>query len=301
LNPNTQADGPGLGEFTSTEDLIDPRTADVTGEGTLPPPFSDDWKEMTTSGAEATALQRPMSRQPHRSGETNGWVALVGFLVIVVGAVAVSIVVWSEMPVWLARRVPDAAPRPALAQPAVGQPAAANPAAANPAAAMPEPLQAPVPPPAPVQADAHARDGEGDGDRAGVSGASRLRPPAPPLVKPAAPASSPADSHPGVGEALDAYRRAFNTLDAASVTAIWPGADVDALARTFSELRYQHLSFDRCQTRVTAADRALVSCDGSISDVLNSGDPTLRRRRASWTIALRRVAVRWTIESISTS
>jgi len=114
-------------------------------------------------------------------------------------------------------------------------------------------------------------------------------------------ASSTAEPPSGVGEALDAYRRAFNTLDAASVTAIWPGADAGILARTFSELRYQHLSFDRCRTRVTAADYALASCDGSISAVSNSGDPTLRRRRASWTIALRRVAGRWTIESLSTS
>jgi hypothetical protein len=114
-------------------------------------------------------------------------------------------------------------------------------------------------------------------------------------------ASHAAEPLSGVGEALDAYRRAFNTLDAASVAAIWPGADVDTLARSFSELRYQHLSFDRCQTRVTGADRALASCDGSISDVLNSGDPTVRRRRASWTIALQRIAGRWTIESISAS
>src|SRR5436190_3706681 len=256
LKPDTQAAGPGLGEFTSTEDLIDPRTADVTGDGTLPPPFSG-----------------PMSPQPHLSREPNGWVALVGSLLIVVGAVAVSIVVWSEMPAWLARRVPDAAARPAPAQPA---------------AAIPEPLRVPVPTPAQAQPDAHARDG--DDDQARVSAAPRLRPPAPKLVEPAAPASSTAVSHAGVDMALDAYRQAFNTLDAASVAAIWPGADVDTLARQFSALRYQHLSFDRCRTRVTAADRALASCDGSISDVLKSGDPTLRRRRTSWTIALRRVA-----------
>jgi len=284
LKPNTQAAESGLEEFTSTEDRIDPRMADVTDEGTLPWPLSGDWKEMTRSGAEAPALQRPISRQPHLSGETNGWVALVGSLLIVVAAIAVSLAVWSEMPAWLGRRVPDAAPRPARAQPA---------------AAMPDPLPVPVPPPTPSQADAQVRDG--DDDRAGVSAAPRLRPPTQQLVEPAASASSMAVSRSGVGEALDAYRLAFNTLDAASVAAIWPGADVDTLARRFSELRYQHLSFDRCRTRVTAADRALASCDGSISDVLNSGDPTLRRRRASWTIALRRVAVRWTIESISTS
>jgi len=265
LKPNTQAAGPGLGEFTSTEDLIDPRTADVIGDETLPPPFSGDWKEIP-------------------SRQTNGWVALVGSLLIAVGAVAVSVVMWSEIPAWLARRVPDAAPRPALAQPA---------------AAMPEPLRVPVPPPAPVQAEAPVRDG--DADRAVVSEAPPLRPPAPPRVEPAASASSAADAPSGVGEALDAYRRAFNTLDAASVAEIWPGADVDTLARTFSELRYQHLSFDRCQTRVTAVDRALASCDGSISDVSKSGDPTLRRRRTSWTITLRRLEGRWTIENISTS
>jgi len=297
LKPNTQAAESGLEEFTSTEDRIDPRMADVTDEGTLPWPLSGDWKEMTRSGAEAPALQRPMSRQPHLSGETNGWVALVGSLLIVAGAIVVSIVVWSELPAWLGRGVPDGAPRPALAQPA---------------AAVPEPTPVPVPPPSPVQADEHLRDG--DGDRAGVSAAPRSLPAppplvepapplpaAPPLVKPEASASSTADPDSGVGEALDAYRRAFDTLDAASVTAIWPGADVDTLARTFSELRYQHLSFDRCQTRVTAVDRALASCDGSISDVSKSGDPTLRRRRTSWTITLRRLEGRWTIENISTS
>lgn len=268
LKPNTQAAGPGLGEFTSTEDRIDPLTDDVTRDGTLPPAFSGEWKE----------------KQSHLSGETSGWVALVGSLLIAVGAVAVSIVVWSEMPAWLVRSVPDAAARPAQAQPAP---------------AMPEPLRVPVPPPEPVQADAHVRDG--DDDHASVTEAPRLRPPAPRPAEPAASASSTAVSHSGVGEALDAYRRAFNTRDAASVAAIWPGADVDTLARRFSALRYQRLSFDRCQTRVTAADRALASCDGSISDVSNSGDPTLRRRRASWTIALRRVAARWKIESISTS
>jgi hypothetical protein len=219
--------------------------------------------------------------RPHVSRETNGWVAVVGSLLIAAGAVAVSIAVWTEMPVWLARGAPDAPPRPALARRAV---------------AVPEPLRVPVPPPEPLQTDADVRDGDG----AGVSAAPAIPPPAPPPVERVAPASSTVVPPSGVGEALDAYRRAFDTLDAASVAAIWPGADVDTLARSFSELRYQHLSFDRCQTRVTAADYAVASCDGSISAVSNSGDPALRRRHASWTIALRRVAGRWTIETLST-
>jgi len=258
LKSNSQPAGLGLGEFTSTEDQDDYRMADVDYQ------IAD------------------VADRPARARETNGWVAIVGSLVIAVGAVAVSIALWTEMPVWLARGAPDAPPRPAPARAAV---------------AVPEPLQVPVPPPEPVQTDAHVRDGDG----AGVSEAPPIPPPAPPPLEPVRPASNAVEPRSGVGEALDAYRRAFNTLDAASVAAIWPGADVDTLARTFSELRYQHLSFDRCQTRTTADDRALASCDGSISDVSNSGDPTLRRRRASWTIALRRVAGRWTIESISAS
>ena len=252
LKPNSQPAGLGLGEFTTTEDRGDFRTAEAAG-------------------------------LPELSGGTNGWVAVVGSLLIVAAAVAVSIAVWTELPAWMARGVP-APPRPALAGPA----------------AIPEPIRVPVPPPEPVHVDAQV----GDGDHAGVSAAPTVPPPAPPAplrVEPVARASSTAEPPSGVGEALDAYRRAFNTLDAASVTAIWPGADAGILARTFSELRYQHLSFDRCRTRVTAADYALASCDGSISAVSNSGDPTLRRRRASWTIALRRVAGRWTIESLSTS
>jgi hypothetical protein len=203
---------------------------------------------------------------PDLSRGTNGWVAVGGSLLILVGTLAASMVAWSVIPVWLARGAQEA-PRPALARRVV---------------AVPEPLRVPVPPPEPVQTDPYA-------------------PAAPPSVKSVVSASHAAEPLSGVGEALDAYRRAFNTLDAASVAAIWPGADVDTLARSFSELRYQHLSFDRCQTRVTGADRALASCDGSISDVLNSGDPTVRRRRASWTIALQRIAGRWTIESISAS
>jgi hypothetical protein len=129
------------------------------------------------------------------------------------------------------------------------------------------------PPPAPVQADANLRDG--DGDRAGVSGAPRRRPPAPPLAR----SAGGGFEHSGIHTQGSARR---STPIAERSTHSMPHRSPrSGRAQTSTPWRVGFRSCDtstcrsnRCQTRVTAADRALVSCDGSISDVLNSGDPT---------------------------
>jgi hypothetical protein len=127
----------------------------------------------------------------------------------------------------------------------------------------------------------------------------RLQPDAP-RIEPTTPVGSPNGSaRAAVDEVLESYRRSYNTLDAASVAAVWPGADATALAQAFSTLRYQNLSFERCDVRLTGADRALASCEGSISAVSKVGDTAaVQRRGGSWTIALQRVADRWLIASV---
>jgi hypothetical protein len=55
---------------------------------------------------------------------------------------------------------------------------------------------------------------------------------------------------------LAAYRRSYNTLDAKSASAIWEGVDERALRRAFSSLSHQNVSFERCDVRVPAGDRA---------------------------------------------
>ena len=135
--------------------------------------------------------------------------------------------------------------------------------------------------------------------RAATSAAPPQRQPDPPRVEAATPVgSADRSARTAVDQALETYRRSYNTLDAASVAAIWPQADTQALAQVFSTLRYQNLSFERCDVRLTGTDRALASCEGSISSVPRSGDPTVQRRRASWTIALQRVADRWVLASV---
>jgi hypothetical protein len=102
----------------------------------------------------------------------------------------------------------------------------------------------------------------------------------------------------GIDQALATFSRSYNTLDAASVSAIWPQADTQALGQVFSTLRYQNLSLERCDVRPTGPDGAVASCEASISSVPRSGDPAMQRRRAPWQVALQRVNDRWLIASV---
>ena len=97
---------------------------------------------------------------------------------------------------------------------------------------------------------------------------------------------------------LAAYRRSYNSLDAGAVSAVWRGADTRALTRAFSTLTRQHVSFDRCDVRVTAADRARVRCDGILSYVQKAGDTTPQQRRVSWSMDLDRRDDRWEIVGV---
>jgi hypothetical protein len=101
-----------------------------------------------------------------------------------------------------------------------------------------------------------------------------------------------------IDDVLAAYRQSFNSLDASAVSAIWRGADTRALARAFSALTRQHITFDRCDVRVTAADRARARCDGILSYVQKAGDTTPQRRRVSWSIDLGQPDDRWVIVGV---
>ena len=102
-----------------------------------------------------------------------------------------------------------------------------------------------------------------------------------------------------VDEALAGVSRSFRALDAASLTQVWPDADVAGLSRRFSALKYQSLSFDRCDPRPVGR-QIVASCQVSIAAAANAGDPALQRRRESWSIVFDRSGDRYVIGSVTT-
>lgn len=111
------------------------------------------------------------------------------------------------------------------------------------------------------------------------------------------PAPLPAD--PAFEQTLAAVSQSYRTLDAAALTGVWPGADTASLAEHFSALKYQSLTFDRCQVRPNGAAAVLASCEVSIAAAPKPGEPLLQRRRESWTLVMDRSGDRWTIAGVS--
>jgi hypothetical protein len=102
-----------------------------------------------------------------------------------------------------------------------------------------------------------------------------------------------------IGDVLHSYRTAYNALDATMASTIWQGLDTRALQRAFATLTRQDVSFDRCDVRVTAEDRAVASCRGVLSYVPKIGDGSPQQRRLSWSFDFQRAADRWMISSVS--
>ena len=95
---------------------------------------------------------------------------------------------------------------------------------------------------------------------------------------------------------LDRYRRAFSSLNAQSVRAVWPGANLRALTREFSDLKRQTLAFDHCRVDVQGS-RADATCGGRASVVPKSGNTAnIESRRWVFTLVNRKDS--WRIETV---
>jgi len=115
----------------------------------------------------------------------------------------------------------------------------------------------------------------------------------------APPVNAPAVVDPALDQTLATISQAYRSLNAASLAAVWPGADSASLARTFAELKYQALSFDHCAQRPNGPSSVVASCEVSLTRAPKEGDPSLQRRRESWTIVLNRSGAGWTIAGIT--
>jgi hypothetical protein len=125
--------------------------------------------------------------------------------------------------------------------------------------------------------------------------------PAPDAPLPAAAALSaivaPTDRS-SIERVLQAYRDAYDRLDAPSAAVIWPRVDTRALNRAFSTLAQQDVSFERCDLDITGG-KANAKCTGEIRYVRRVGDQVPRTRKLSWLFALERVSDRWQIAQVT--
>ena len=127
--------------------------------------------------------------------------------------------------------------------------------------------------------------------------------PAPSETLPAAAAAPTEPAHtaldPGIERTLARVSDAYRALDATALTGVWPGADLPALSESFSGLKYQALTFERCRVQPNGGDGAMATCDVSIANASKAGDAALQRRRESWTMALSRAGDQWTIAGLT--
>jgi hypothetical protein len=104
------------------------------------------------------------------------------------------------------------------------------------------------------------------------------------------------DDEDRVREALQQYRRAYESLDAQSARAVWPRVDGAALQRAFDGLQSQRLMFDQCEVQVRGASGSAV-CHGTTRYVPKVGSRDPRVEPRTWTFALRKAGDGWQIDS----
>jgi hypothetical protein len=294
--PTADADAPAdLGEFDPEVGRSEPLLSAVPAHAPGALSLSQEWGGVATpspiddepiAAAPGLVLNLAEPSVARPTEGPRGWVASFAILAIVAGVVALGIVVWSTM----SARTPPGASVDTPAGTAVALPekpiAVPGPVEPRPQAPAQPAAEAPPPPPPiaepPVERATPPRSAPAPASAAEPSSAGEM----------------PASTRAAIDEALDSYRRSFTARDAVSVAGL-EGADVAALQASFADRRYQSLTFDRCTVRLVDANAAVAACDGSVSEVLTS-DPSLRRRFAAWTIALRRTAAdHWAIERVA--
>ena len=129
-----------------------------------------------------------------------------------------------------------------------------------------------------------------------------MTPSAAPAAAPAAAIVPPPNETLRVRSVLDQYARAYGRLDVSAVRAVWPSVDDRALARAFSDLSSQTVSFDQCVIHIdqqSGGSNAKASCRGKASYVGKVGS---QQRTESRTVRfeLKRDGDAWKIQKAQT-
>ena len=97
---------------------------------------------------------------------------------------------------------------------------------------------------------------------------------------------------------LDAYKESYDRLDAPSAALLWRGVDSRALARAFSGLSSQDLSFDQCDVSIDGPQATAV-CRGELRYVRRVGSPAPHVLRRPGRSISNDATDRWVIASVN--
>jgi hypothetical protein len=109
----------------------------------------------------------------------------------------------------------------------------------------------------------------------------------------AAPVRLPAQEE-RIQQVLQAYRTAFEQLDAAAAKSVWPTVDVRALGYAFSQLAGQRLTFESCGISVSG-DAASARCRGQAEYLPKVGGRRALVTSGEWVFNLARRETDWQI------
>ena len=104
-----------------------------------------------------------------------------------------------------------------------------------------------------------------------------------------------------VESVLHQYARAYGRLDVSAVRAIYPSVNERDLAKAFSDLSSQSVSFDRCSVNIESSGAtAKASCSGKASYVAKVGIKEQRTESRTVRFELKRNGDAWKIEKAQT-
>jgi hypothetical protein len=120
-----------------------------------------------------------------------------------------------------------------------------------------------------------------------------------------APARATAESAPAIDvdetsqvrDVLRRYQSAYDRLDAALAHDVWPAVNQAALARAFSDLESQSITFNNCDVRLRSADTAAATCTGLARYTPKVGSREARVEPRVWNFTLRKRTGAWLIET----
>lgn len=105
------------------------------------------------------------------------------------------------------------------------------------------------------------------------------------------------DEEPAVRDVIREYEKAYEQLDAAAAKRVWPAVDERALARAFSGLKSQRLTFAPCDIDITD-NGARASCRGYATYVRRVGNTIGQIQQGDWRFVLRKSNTSWQIDSV---